>query len=789
MKKSRITSGGQKNKAGENLQSISVADRGSAGIRTDPTNEKWATLAVCFTLVAIIWFVFGQTLRFGFVNYDDNEYVYDNPHITSGLSVGAFRWAFTHTQTANWHPLTTLSHMLDCQLYGVHPWGHHLDNVLLHCMVAILLFLAIRRLTHAIWPSAFVAALFAIHPLRVESVAWISERKDVLSGVFFMLTLLAYARSVEVPQSKSRYWTVSIVFALGLMCKPTLVTLPFVLLLFDWWPLTRIETESGWNRLWTSSRPLILEKSPLFVLSAGSCFATLLAQKAALDRVVPVSLTWRVANGAVAYASYLLQMVWPVGMAVLYPHPRDLLPLWQVNLAILFLVAFSTLAWVSRRKYPWVAVGWLWYLGMLVPMIGVFQVGNQARADRYTYLPQIGLYIIAAWSAVAASARLRLPRWVPCVLSASVIVSLAVAARLQTSYWHDSESLWTHALACTERNFIAWNNLGIDLQQKGQRNEAIECFQKALNIEPYYADAYTNLGGVLLGQGKSDQAIAYFQRALQLRPANPKAQNNLGLALFDEGRLDEAIGDFQRAIEINPLYVEANYNIGVAFQRKGEWDAAIACFQKVLRIKPDYAEAENNLGFAVQQKGEMDEAISLYEKAVKAKPDYALAYVNLGVLLERKGESDEAIADFHKALQINPDYPDAYYNLGNALQQKGLFGQAIENYQKALATNPDFAEAAGNLAELLASCPDTQMRNGARAEELAQRANRLTGGKNPVVFDILAAAYAEEGRFSEAQETVQKAVQLAEVQGNAALRDRLQQHLKLYQAGKPLRGN
>ncbi len=740
-------SGGQKNTA-----------RGSAGIRTGPTNEPWATLAVCFSLVAIIWFVFGQTLRFGFVNYDDNEYVYDNPHITSGLSFGAFRWAFTHTQTANWHPLTTLSHMLDCQLYGVHPWGHHLDNVLLHCLAAILLFLAIRRLTHALWPSAFVAALFAIHPLRVESVAWISERKDVLSGVFFMLTLLAYTRSVVVPQSKSRYWAVSIVFAFGLMCKPTLVTLPFVLLLLDWWPLNRIETESGWRRLWTSARSRILEKVPLFLLSAGSCFATLIAQKAALDRVVPVSLFWRLANGVVAYASYLLQMVWPVGMAVLYPHPRDSLPLWQVILAILFLAALSALAWVSRRKYPWAAVGWLWYLGMLVPMIGVFQVGNQARADRYTYLPQIGLYIIVTWSAVAAVARLHLPRWVPCLLSASVIVSLAVVARLQTSYWLDSESLWTHALVCTEKNFLAWNNLGTALQQNGQPNGAIESFRKALDIEPYYADGYTNLGGVLLGQGKFDQAIAYFQRALQLRPANPKAQNNLGLALLDEGHVDEAIGDFQQAIEINPLYLEAYYNLGVAFQRKGEWDAASACFEKVLEIKPDYAEAENNLGFAIQQKGEIDEAISHYEKAVEAKPDYALAYVNLGCLLERKGEFDKAIADFQMALQINPDYPDAYYNLANALQQKGLFGQAMENYQKALATNPDFAEAAGNLAELLASCPDPQLRNGARAEELAQRANRLTGNKNAVAFDILAAAYAEEGRFSDARDTVQQAV-------------------------------
>ncbi|MGD0253364.1 MAG: tetratricopeptide repeat protein [Verrucomicrobiota bacterium] len=698
-----------------------------------------------------IWVVFGQTLGHEFVNYDDDQYVYKNPQIIHGLNLKGIEWAFTHSVASNWHPLTMMSHMLDCQFYGLHAGGHHLTNLLLHAATAILLFLVLREMTGALWRSAFVAAVFAIHPLRVESVAWVSERKDVLSGLFFMLTLGAYVRYVRKPPSLGRYLTVMFLFALGLMCKPMLVTVPFVLLLLDYWPLHRFGTAA--NRF-LILRKLIVGKIPLIVFSVAVCIVTLLVQNEVIQQAKEIPFSLRISNALVSYAAYCGQMFFPVGLAVVYPYPIHGLPIGKVILALLLLVAITVWAFRWRQKRPYFLMGWLWYLGMLVPVIGLVQVGSLARADRYTYLPQIGLYILLTWTAVELTASWQSRRWVLGGGAMAVLAVLITCARAQTAYWRDSESLWTHTLACTSDNRIAHYNLGVVFAQQGRTKEAIAQLQKALAIEPDYAEPHFDLGNIFLQQGRIEEAIAYYQKALTINPDDADIHNNLGNVFLQQGRMDEAISSYQKALAINPNYAEAHNNLGKAFRQQGRLEEAITHFQKALTIKPDYAEIHNNLG----------------------------------VVFAQQGRTKEAIAQLQKALAIEPDYAEAHYNLGNAVLQQGHMDEAIAHFQKALTMKPDYVEAQNNMAWVLATCPQASLRNGVKAVGLAEQANQLTGGKNPVVLCTLAAAYAEAGRFPKAIETVQHAMQLAEAQSNTALAEALQSQLKLYQVGIPFHG-
>src|SRR6266850_2611079 len=438
-------------------------------------SKRGLVVGICAVLAAITWLIFGQTLAHDFVNYDDEIYVYDNAKVAAGLSLQRMVWAFTHTVCANWHPLTVISHMLDCQLYGLKPAGHHFTNVLLHTIAVILLFLVLRRMTGTLWQSAFVAALFAIHPLHVESVAWISERKDMLSAVFFMLTLGAYTRYVHAP-SRTSYLLVLLMFALGLMSKPMLVTLPFVLLLLDYWPLSRIRAPGfakGRGKpmirsQWPIVSRLITEKIPLFALSAVSSVLTWLTHLQSAGSKNQLPFTWRFNNAVVSYVAYIWQMFWPVRLAAFYPHPNDQLALWQVLLAIAFLIAITLLAIHWRKERPYVFTGWFWYVGMLVPVIGLVQAGEQARADRYTYLPQIGLYVVIAWGipdlilSITRRERNRSRGYaLHCAAtSAMIVILLSWRAFVQTSYWKNSEVLWNHALAVTGDNDVAHNNLG-----------------------------------------------------------------------------------------------------------------------------------------------------------------------------------------------------------------------------------------------------------------------------------------------------------------------------------------
>jgi protein O-mannosyl-transferase len=547
--------------------------------------QRWWVPGVCLVLGAMTFAVFGQTLQHKFIDFDDDVYVYNNPMVVPGLTFNGVVQAFIRFHADNWHPLTWLSHMLDCQLYGLQPGGHHLTNVLLHTATAILLFLVLRQMTGFLWRSAFVAAVFAIHPLRVESVAWVAERKDVLSGLFFMLAIGAYVRYARLPWSPRRYGLVMLLFALGLMCKPMLVTLPLVLLLLDLWPLQRKE----------SAGRLVLEKLPLLALSAASCGVTILAQNEAIQSSGHYLLPLRLANALVSCMVYLGQMVYPAGLAAFYPYPQNGLPPWEAGLAGILVAGFSTVAWLRRRTQPWLLVGWLWYLVMLLPVAGIFQVGGQAHADRYTYLPQIGIYVAVTWLAAEWSARWQVGRAAVGWLMTLVLGALMICAWKQTAYWQDSETLWTRTLGCTTRNAVAHYNLAVFLDQNGRPVEAISHFQTALQINPNDAEARNNLGSAFLETGNLDDAIAQYQEALRINPRHANVHSNLGAALWQKGRTDEAISHFQEAVQIVPDNASYRFNLAKALQQQGRVAEAITQYQMELQLQPADVEAQNNL--------------------------------------------------------------------------------------------------------------------------------------------------------------------------------------------------
>jgi protein O-mannosyl-transferase len=518
-------------------------------------NRWWLTIGLCIALAALTWLVFGPTLWHDFINYDDPRYVYENTKITAGLSFSSIAWAFTNIHSMNWHPLTTISHMLDCQLYGVSAGWHHFTNVLLHTVAVMLLFVALRQMTGALWRSAFVAAVFAIHPLRVESVAWIAERKDVLSGVFFMLTLLAYAHYVRLP-SLRRYLIVVFMSACGLMSKPMLVTLPFLLLVLDYWPLDRIRGQLAKR---------VLEKIPLMALSVVSSIATFLAQKAVVGWTEDLPILERINNAVVSYVLYIWQMLWPVRLAVFYPHPESRLPLWEIILCLVILIGITAVAVALRKGRPYLLAGWLWYLGMLVPVIGLVQVGWQGRADRYTYLPQIGLYIAVTWAVADLTALWRRQRIILSTTAVLIISILSSCAWVQTSYWRDSETLFRHALAVTTNNDVAKNNLGIVFLQQGKLDDAISLLQAAVDLRPDNSPAHENLAKALLKKGDIASALIHYQKLLELQPDNIEVHNIVGTVLIQQGRIRDGVEEWQKVLAIQPDNGNAMSNLAWVF--------------------------------------------------------------------------------------------------------------------------------------------------------------------------------------------------------------------------------
>ena len=606
----------------QDLSTLSEPAGRPAGGTAPQVGNRASVLAICGLLLLAVIAVFGQTARYGFVNFDDDLYVYENWHVKAGLTGAGIVWAFSQSHASNWHPLTWLSLMADA--HELRPIESplqlaqlaakmHMVNVVLHAISAAILFLVLMEMTASVWPAAFAAAVFAVHPLHVESVAWISERKDVLSGLFFMLTLAAYVGYARRRFSLFRYLLVTALFALGLAAKPMLVTLPFVLLLLDYWPLGR----GAESRERGTRAGLLVEKLPWLALAALSCMATYWAQQqVAVVALQRLPLGSRVGNALVSCVAYLGQFFYPTGLAVLYPHPQSGLPLGKIVGAGLLLTAISLAVLACRRNCPYLLVGWLWYLGMLVPVLGLVQVGAQSMADRYSYLPQIGLSIAVAWAAMHVSRSWRYRGWACGIGAAAAMAILAGCAWQQTSCWRDSEALWTHTLACTARNAAAHNDLGLVLAARGRVDQAIVQYQEALEIEPGYALARTNLGLALAARGRVDEAIAQYQEALQIKPDLADARNNLGTALAGNGQLNEAVVQYEKALEIRPDYAQAHNNLGKALADLGQVDRAIAHYRKALEIKPDYAKAHYNLGVMLAGRGSRDEAIKHFQKAM-----------------------------------------------------------------------------------------------------------------------------------------------------------------------------
>jgi len=689
-------------------------------------------ILICLFLVIAILVVYCQVRNHTFINLDDGSYILNNPHIRDGLNLEGIAWAFSFPGFDYWHPLTWLSHMLDCHLYGLKAGMHHQISVILHILNSVLLFLVFKKMTGAIWRSALVAGLFALHPMNVESVAWLAERKNVLSTFFWLLTMLTYIYYSKGP-SVPRYLVILFVYTLGLMSKPMLVTLPFVLLLLDYWPLCRINlAHSGSNNQKTPKSNntdfqrsltlhLVLEKIPLIILSVVGIFLSSLAVQrlGIVISTASVPMKLRIKNALVSYVSYIIKMIWPHNLAVYYPYPQTL-PLWQVTGAVLLLICISFLVFREIKSKPYLAVGWLWYIGTLLPVIGLVQAGLwPAIADRFAYVPFIGLFAIIAWGVPDLVVRWHYRKIKLATIAVAFFAVLMATSCLQVGYWKNSITLFKHTLDVTYNNHIAHHKIGEALKLQNKTVAAAKHYSEALRIKPDFFATHLNLGIILRDEGKLNEAIYYFTRALRLKP-------------------DRA---------------EPYYELGITLEKQGSFDAAIRHYLEALLIKPEFAKAHNNLG----------------------------------IILARQKKDKEAILHFYEAIRIDPDYADVYCNLGIIYANQRNIQKAILHYKKALYLNPNMAHALYNLSWILASCEDARYRNGEEAVKLAKKLCKLARYNQPLALDALAAAYAEEGKLDQAVTSAKKAIELAFKQGHNELVLALKKRLQLYQRGVPYR--
>ena len=652
------------------------------------TTGKYRLLGIYLLLAGITFVVYEPVMHHQFVNFDDDSYVTENQYVKAGLTCQSIFWAFTAPRVAFWHPLTMLSHMLDCELFDLKPAGHHLTNLLLHIANALLLFYVLKDMTGAVWKSWLVAALFALHPLHVESVAWVAERKDVLSTLFWMLTMIGYVRYVRRPTAV-RYSATLLLFLLGLMAKPMLITLPFVLLLLDYWPLNRLQNKKDIYRL-------ALEKTPFFVLSAIFSVVAFWAQHGEKELMLRWPVRIRIANAFISYAVYIEKMFWPAGLAAFYPHPGDKLTMWGAAIALIFLAGVSILViYLSRRKY--LLVGWLWYLGTLVPVIGFVQVGVFAMADRFTYISLTGLFIIIVWGADELLTGWRWRKITLGVSAPAVLLALSICTGFQLRYWQNSITLFEHLLKVTSNNYLAYSNLGVAYSQLGRYQQALENCEQAIRIKPDVAKIHRNLGAVYGNLGRYQEEIEACRKAIKISPDYVDAYVDLGAAHSSLGRYQEAIDDYKQAIKIKPDVVEAYYNLGIVYDKLGRYQEAIEAFEQAIRIKPDYVKAYDSIGVAYIELGRYSEAVETLKQTVKIKPDYAEAHCNLGVAYSQLGRWQDAVDACKQAIKIKPGYAEAHCNLGFAYSRLSRWQDAIDACKQAIKIKPDYAKAHYNL--------------------------------------------------------------------------------------------
>jgi len=630
-------------------------------------------VVICLFLVIAIAAVYAQVLDHPFANIDDKAYVVNNPNVSNGITPKSMIWAFTSSHSANWHPVTWISHMLDVQFYGMNPRGHHFTNLLIHTISSLLLLLLLSRMTGSLWRSAFVAGMFALHPLHVESVAWIAERKDVLSGLFCFITLLLYFEYVKT--AKPALYMVSLLsFIIGLMSKPMLVTLPFVMLLLDAWPLDRFRHDPAENRPGLPGNilaQLVREKIPFIICTLASCVITWYAQlkEGAVSTLQVISLGNRVENAALSYVKYIFKTFLPLDLAVYYPLPASF-PLWQVAASLLLLVILSALAVRSRHAYPYVAVGWAWYLLTLVPVIGIVQVGNQSMADRYMYIPMTGLCIMLAWGVPDLAKKIRYGTVITAMLAGLAIGASSIAAWRQLGYWRDETTLFSHALHVTTDNWFAHNAFGLSLANKGDTDAAINEFRESLRIYPFSAETHINLGMALALNRHLDEAIGEFRTALSIDPKSSEGYKYLGSALLIEGYADGAVQALRKAVECGPDQEDAHFRLGQALARTGDTRAAIGEFQAAVRIDPGSAPLHKALALALAGSGDITSAIREFRNSLAIDPNDAETHNNLGFALAGTGDKGAAIQEYLIALRLNPDSLQIRRNLEAALAGK-----------------------------------------------------------------------------------------------------------------------
>lgn len=616
-------------------------------------------LWICAGLLAAILVAYLRVRNFDFVSLDDQVYVLNNPHVRAGLTAGAVLWAFKFAYAGYWFPLTLMSYMLDWQIYGASAGGSHLTNVLLHVASTLLLYGVLRRMTGARWRSAFVAFVFGLHPLHVEAVAWIAERKEVLSGLFWMLTLWAYLRYVERP-SVAKYFLVLLGLCCGLMSKPMIVTLPIALLLLDYWPLGRFAR--------VPARRLILEKIPLFAVCAAGAWVTVLTQESgrAVSSLGQIPVHIRIENAVESYVFYVWKFFLPQNLAVIYPYSLQI-PLWQAIAAGVVLVTWLAIrAW---KRQPYLGVGWLWFLVTLAPVIGLVQAGLQARADRYTYIPFVGISIALAWWVTEAFERRKWPATVLVAGSILVCGAWEIATWTNIGYWQNSVTLFQHAIDATENNWVALSALGQALVSEGRTKEAIPYLRESVRLQPNFPDSHIYLASADSNLGKFDDAETEFREALNLEPENADAQEGLGMVLTEKHQSQEALTHLKQAITIRPDDADSHYNLGRLYALSGRMDLAIAEFRETIRLRPDHAEAEYNLGTALAADQQFAEARLHFENALRLKPDYTAARFNLGGALESMGLFDQAVPQFEEVLRAWPGNEQAQAALEECLRR------------------------------------------------------------------------------------------------------------------------
>jgi tetratricopeptide (TPR) repeat protein len=845
----------------------------------EPVSKSNRTTLISVFLVIATLGIYSLALPNQFVAFDDQDYVTANTHVQQGLTWASITWAFKTGYAGNWFPLTWLSHILDGQLFGLSPAGHHVTSVILHSANTLLLFLLLRRMTGAQWRSALVAALFALHPLHVESVAWVSERKDVLSSFFFFLTLLAYtryallrndqpSRDSGAPPHASRsthhapritqpvapklrakadhashfYLLALFCFALGLMSKSMLVTVPFVLLLLDYWPLGRLRL--------SKAGPLVLEKVPFLILSLVSSVITYKVQSAvgAVGSTESFPLKLRLANACVGYVRYLRKMLCPSDLAAFYPYPPSW-PGWLVCLSLLVLLGITIAIVLGRKRFPYLATGWFWYLGMLVPVIGIIQAGAHSIADRYTYLPLIGVFIILAWGGYDFLAKRGLPSTGMSIAAGSIVAACALLTCIQIRYWKDTLTLFTHATDVTSNNALAEYSIATALVNSSRYDEALPHFERAIQIQPDHPGAHNNLGLILAMHGDLDEAIMHYRRAVDGRLHLPEVHCNLAAALLAKGQSDEAIAECKKALELSPDFLPARCQLAAALIKQGKAAEAENEYSSLLQQKPGYRNAMLGLAQALAAENNFEAATAQLRQGLAVYPDDPDLQFALGDILVEAGKLDDAFAHYSAIRVAHPQLPAALVqharelaaggSLTNALQQLSLAqklapddravrlsreallmqtgdmdngaGQfsnvaqaqteynlalslamkgdpeALSHYREAVRLNPNWPTALNDLAWVLATAKTDGMRDGRQAVMLAERACNLTHRKEARYLGTLDAAYAEAGRFGEAVATARIAQELASRAGQTNIATFAAQRIKLYQSNLPYR--